>query len=269
MTTALLSFVLPAGEVLARATFVGARLDVRELQADGTVALAPLTIRTGNGYAIVFRYGAVVTLNLTQEDEASFLRSLTPFVEDAFETPETEVVSIGLGTAHGERIDADGTLRLRELSLERLRVVAHILAKSVVLAHYEDRAEVAFDQMERLAQELNRGSTRNASGRDLLRQIGNVLTAQIQTVGRVEVSEKPEITWDYPELDRLYERLSIEYELRDRDRALTRKLDFIAQTAETYLDLLQTRQALRVEWYIVLLIVFEIGLSLYLEFVRS
>jgi uncharacterized Rmd1/YagE family protein len=96
-----------------------------------------------------------------------------------------------------------------------------------------------------------------------LQQIGGTLTAQIQTVGRVEVTEKPEITWDYPELDRLYERLSIEYELRDRDLALTRKLDFISQTAQTYLELAQTRQSLRLEWYIILLILAELGLSLY------
>jgi len=82
-------------------------------------------------------------------------------------------------------------------------------------------------------------------------------------VGRVEVTEKPEIVWDDPELDRLYERLATEYELRDRDRALSRKLDLISRTAETYLDLINARQTLRVEWYIVILIVMEIVLSLY------
>jgi uncharacterized Rmd1/YagE family protein len=65
------------------------------------------------------------------------------------------------------------------------------------------------------------------------------------------------------ELDRLYERLATEYELRDRDLALARKLDLIARTAETYLDLVNHRQALRVEWYIVILIVAEIVLSLW------
>jgi uncharacterized Rmd1/YagE family protein len=87
-------------------------------------------------------------------------------------------------------------------------------------------------------------------------------------VGRVEVTEKPEITWDDPKLDRLYERLSIEYELRERDRALSRKLELISHTAQTYLNLLQHRQSLRVEWYIVLLIVVEIVLFIYDLFFR-
>ena len=77
-----------------------------------------------------------------------------------------------------------------------------------------------------------------------------------------QLTEKPEITWDRPDLDRLYERLAREYELAERDRALTRKLDLVASTAGTYLDLIHTRQNLRLELYIVLLIVFEILFTL-------
>ena len=64
-------------------------------------------------------------------------------------------------------------------------------------------------------------------------------------------------------LERLYVRLAEEYELRDRDRALDRKLDVISRTVETLLGLVQTRSSLRVEWYIVLLIVAELLLTTY------
>jgi uncharacterized Rmd1/YagE family protein len=84
-------------------------------------------------------------------------------------------------------------------------------------------------------------------------------------VGRVETGEKPELLWEHPELERLYVRLAEEYELRDRDRdrALDRKLDVISRTVETLLGLVQTRSSLRVEWYIVLLIVAELLLTTY------
>ena len=85
----------------------------------------------------------------------------------------------------------------------------------------------------------------------------------------MEVTEKPEITWDRPELDRLYERLAREFELYDRDLALNRKLTLIAETAHTHLDLLFTRRNLRVEWYIVILIVLEVLLSLYALFIHG
>jgi len=90
-----------------------------------------------------------------------------------------------------------------------------------------------------------------------------VLLMQQKMVGRVETGEKPELLWDHPELERLYVRLAEEYELRDRDRALDRKLDVISRTVETLLGLVQARSSLRVEWYIVLLIVAELALSIY------
>ena len=89
------------------------------------------------------------------------------------------------------------------------------------------------------------------------------LLIQQKMVGRVETGEKPELLWDHPELERFYVRLAEEYELRDRDRALDRKLDVISRTVETLLGLVQTRSSLRVEWYIVLLIVAELLLSTY------
>jgi uncharacterized Rmd1/YagE family protein len=82
-------------------------------------------------------------------------------------------------------------------------------------------------------------------------------------VGRVEVGEKPEVLWDNAELERFYPRLEREYELRDRAVALERKLDLISRTAKTALDLLDQRGNRRVEWYIVVLIVVEIMLTIY------
>jgi uncharacterized Rmd1/YagE family protein len=93
--------------------------------------------------------------------------------------------------------------------------------------------------------------------------IGNVLLIFTRTVGRLEVTEKPEITWDDAELDRRYQRLALEYELRDRDLALSRKLELVSRTAETYLDLVYNLHSLKVEWYIVILIVVEIALNLW------
>ena len=50
---------------------------------------------------------------------------------------------------------------------------------------------------------------------------------------------------------------------------LNRKLELISRTAETVLELLQHRHSLRVEWYIVILIVVEILLTLYELFLHG
>jgi uncharacterized Rmd1/YagE family protein len=258
----------PAAETLeARAWLLGERIDVRQLERGETLGLSPLTVRAGEGgQAVIFRFGAVVFFGVTAVDQAAFLDKLRAFVRGPFAEPGSESADLRVDPEAGDRIDAAGTLVLRAPSIERLQVVAEVLAKSAVLSHYEERVARVFDRVEALAEALGRGE-RPRRGADLVREIGSVLLIQARTVGRAELTEKPEITWDRPELDRFYEHLALEYELRDRDLALTRKLDVVSRTAETYLGLLQNRRSLRVEWYIVILILVEIVLTLYAMFV--
>ena len=90
-----------------------------------------------------------------------------------------------------------------------------------------------------------------------------MLAAQHRVVGGAQISEKPELLWDYPQLDRLYGRLEAEFELGDRARAIERKLEVIGDAAEWLLDLVQDKRSLRLELAVVGLIAIEIFLSLY------
>ena len=82
-------------------------------------------------------------------------------------------------------------------------------------------------------------------------------------VGRAEIGEKPELLWEHPRLERLHALLEDEFEIRERLAALDRKLELAARTERTLVELIRNRHALRVEWYIVALIIFEILLTLY------
>jgi uncharacterized Rmd1/YagE family protein len=250
--------------IAARAWCVGARVDLRPLESGETLARAPLSLRAGKrGCAVLFRWGGVVLFDLEPLEQVDFLRGLAPLVTGAFEQPATEDALLSVAADDRDEVDASGVIGIRDAELGRLQVVAEILAKSAVLTQYEQRIADVFEGIEPLAQQLRTGRGRSAPDRELLRQIGDVLLVQARTVGRAEVTEKPELVWDRPDLDRLYERLRAEYELRERAVALDRKLAVVSDTAETLLDLLQNRRALRVEWYIVILIAVEIAIVLY------
>src|SRR5262249_3413776 len=98
---------------------------------------------------------------------------------------------------------------------------------------------------------------------ELVRQIGDAMLVEHQLVGRAEIVEKPDLLWDQPELDRLYARLEDEYELRERVLALERKLEGVSGAAQPMLGLHQARRSLNVEYYIVVLILFEIALAVF------
>lgn len=257
--------------VRVRALLVGKRIDLRALQRGNELAGQPVAVPAGErGLAVLFRYGAVVTFNMQPVEQAAFLKSLESVVGEPFDTTESEEAEIVVDETGGqtEGVDGSGNIRLQRVTMERLVVVADVLAKSVILAYDENRVAAVFDRIEPVAERLHRVG-RTVSVKDLLGHIADVLITQHRMVGRVEVTEKPELVWDRSDLERLYVRLREEYELTERDRALNRKLELISQTATTSLGLVQAQRSLRVEWYIVILIVIEIFLTLYNMFVSG
>lgn len=252
----------------ARALFLGERLDLRTLDTVGALARTPLVVRVGEGYAVLHRYGTAVLFGVNADDESHFLARLRPLVSAPFEKPETEDAVLQAHPADREGVE-EGVITVAAFSVERLQVIADVLAKSSVLSYCESDVAQVFDRIEPLAHRLRKKGTSRREAKALVHYISGALLTQHRTVGRVAVLEKPELLWEHPELERLYYRLSHEYELNDRQAALEAKLTLIARTAETLLDLLQSKRSLRVEWYIVLLIVVEILLTTYELFIHG
>jgi uncharacterized Rmd1/YagE family protein len=163
----------------------------------------------------------------------------------------------------------NGLVVLKDGSNERLEIVGAALSKSVALAQYETDVSANFDQIEPFAKQLKRSGRGGRDMGQLLRHIGSALLNEHKMVARVEVVDRPELLWEHPELEQLYLRLEDEYELRERAEILDRKLDLISRTAGTVLDLLQKRRSVRVEWYIVVLIILEIAISIYSLFAHG
>lgn len=260
-------FTLHASEFRARALLIADRIDLRALEKLDVLATTPLTVAVrGGGVAVAFRYGAVVLFGVAAQDELAFLDTLKPRLINAYASPETEQIDVRVEAANKDTLTS-GSVVLEELTVERLQLIADALAKSVVLALYETRIAAAFDRVEPLASTLEQSGQIKGQAKSLLKHIGATLRIDHMMVGRVEVAEKPEVLWEHPELEGLFIRLEDEFEIRERHVALERKMNVISRTAETLLELIQSRHTLRVEWYIVVLIIVEVCLTLYEMFV--
>ena len=227
----------------------------------------PLSFRLGeNQWVVVFRFGVVATVGLNEKERQDVFSELKPFMENPHAVQKSEDISIEIG----EGLDEVGSeqAKIPSLNRERVLVVADILAKSVMLERYEAVMSEVFSEAEPLAERLMTGLKGKVSSKELKKTIGATLLVQQNMIGRVEVHEKPEVLWEHPELEKFFARLEDEYEIKERNDALEKKLRLINTTAETQLGLLHNSHSLRVEWYIVILIVFEILLTLYEMFLK-
>src|SRR6202049_787395 len=252
-----------AQQLTAHALLIGDRINTAGFEGQ-VLSSTPLALRVGSsGMAVVFRYGVVVFIGLTADEEAEFLERLQARTFGKITPHEEEWAKIQIAKEAEDPIPVGGPILVREFSLERLLLVADALAKSVVLGRDEREAANVFDTIEPFARELaNRGKTsRNRT--DLLKLIGNALLVQHRLSGRVAVGEKPDVLWDRPDLERLYARLEDEYELSERVDTLNRKMAGISATATTFPDIIDTKRSLRLELIVVFLIAFEIVITFY------
>ncbi|HWA30625.1 MAG TPA: RMD1 family protein [Rhizomicrobium sp.] len=236
------------------ALLIGDRLVVDRSGFDGVVSTAPFCFRKADGYAVVFRYGALVLIGLSAEDEkdviAQFAQGNRPIEEEriAFEIHPDKEEGIGGG----------GLLYMRELTVAHALVIGDILAKSVALARYEREVASVFDTIEPEASALAVSGKLPNTRKALLQMIGSALLAQHRVSGRIAFAEKPDVLWERPELERFYARLEDEFEIVERGTLLNGKVAVVANAAETFTDLVDTQRSARLELLIVILILAEL-----------
>ena len=247
----------------ARALLLAERIDLRTWKIDERLASHPAALAMpGGGLAVLFRYGVVVFFDATDAEQSEFLGMVKPLMAGPLEAPESEDVEIRIDPKVREGMRGERILLAND-DIERLQIVADILSKSVVLALHESQIAGSFDRIEPLARELERHGRVGGEAKELVRHLGAMLLSEQLIIGRVAVAEKPELLWERPDLEGLYIRLEDEFELKERHIALRQKVELIATTAQTLVQLQQSRHSLRLELYIVILIVIEIVLMLY------
>lgn len=252
-----------------RALQLGERIDLKGLEREDAFSSNPLGFRTaGGGTVVLFNFGAAVFFALTPVEEDVLISSLACRIGEPLAERESETGRIVVRPDAEDVMSGLGAIELRSADPDRLLLVAEAMAVSVALAFDERRIACAFERIEPIAKRLAEGLLPGGPSAALLEQIGEALLAQQRLADRVDLDEKPDVLWDHPELERFWAKLVDEYDLPQRGRAISRKLEVIRETADTITDLISTRTSHRLEWYIIALITFEIGLGLYDRFWR-
>jgi uncharacterized Rmd1/YagE family protein len=254
---------LDGAPLRARALLVGDRLDTAGIEGGEVLSNTPLAFKAGAaGVVVLFRYGAAVLFGLSATEEEAALARLAPRISGALPRPEEERALVETADDGRERVPPGGPILVRAIEIGSLLVVADALAKNVVLDRDEREVTAVLEQIEPFARRLAERGRTAGGRRAILRHIGNALLVQHRLSGRVAVTEKPDVLWDRPDLERLYARLESEYELQERAESLNRKLSVISDTAQALSDIMDTARSLRLEVFIAALILLEIVLAL-------
>jgi uncharacterized Rmd1/YagE family protein len=253
----------PATRIPVRAIHLGDRIDATGLERGKMIATVPFATQLSETkFVALYRFGVVVFAGLSSVEEAAFLDRIAGRISGHPEDKNEETAVLEIRAGYDDRVQPGGPIELPDFSPARFLVIADALAKSVSLASDENKLGSVLDAIEPFTGELARSGRTARNRRSMLKLIGQALVAQHRISGRVAVEEKPDILWDHPNLERLYARLEDEYELTERAKAVTQKLNVIVETGQTLTDILDVDRSARLEAVIVLLILAETLIAL-------
>ena len=252
--------------IAVRAIQLAETLELKGLEREDAFAKSPLAFAAGaSGMAVLFKFGVAVFIGMSPVEEDELIRGLGARLINPSSSRETETANIHISD-EDDTVTLQGDILIKVRDIPRLLLIAEALAVSTALSDDERRVAGAFERLGPVGMRLARGDLPGGRRSKQREEIGAALIVQQRLAGRVTLDDKPDILWDHPGLERFWAKLADEYDLPARDRAIERKLSAIKETTQTITDIMATRTSHRLEWYIILLIAFDIALNLWDKF---
>jgi uncharacterized Rmd1/YagE family protein len=131
------------------------------------------------------------------------------------------------------------------------------------MEYYERLVDDLFARTAQIVDPLERQGTVSVRTTRLHRFIGEAINTRNEVLSVLHLLDKPDQTWDDPEIDRIYADLRAEFDLLDRYQALESKLRGVQEALELVLDVARERRMWLLEVSIALLILVELVLSIW------
>ncbi|HIJ88513.1 MAG TPA: RMD1 family protein [Desulfuromonadales bacterium] len=235
----------------------------RKYRWEEPMKLNPVTfsLATGSDEERVYLYyfGGVVFLNCSGDIIVRFLDSIPQYAESLkgqIQLPYREEYRLEIDPEREPAITNDCAV-MPHYNLAFLDIICFVIAKSVALERIEERIDVVFDEVEGLIANLGRGKL-EIPDRDMARLASSILGFKFTSIAHIMVLDKPEITWDNPEADRLYLTMASLFELNQRYQEIKHKSETLLDMTDVFTGLSHARRAARLEWIIIILIAIEI-----------
>ena len=218
-----------------------------------------------DSYFFVYNYGSIVFFNVPDDLQERELAAIQEFrtPSDVARTSDVFFIEVqeGLPPENVNKVYFDRVV-VAALSFEKIKIVCMHLAESTALEYYEILIENLLEKTSVFSRKLERQGRILESSEELVKFIGKCLNTKQEIIANLYIVDSPEETWDNAELDKVFREMKIMMEVDTRYRALDYKIKIIQDSVEIIVDLAKTKRETMLELIIILLIAFEVVLSI-------
>lgn len=218
----------------------------------------PLVVRlVKDQYAVLTKFGAVTFWNVPYRLRNQFLGEIRPYSKSKKASyPYDEDTKVIVG-GEADKITFE-KIFLPHLDANHIKIISFVLSQSVALERYEDEIDSSLNEVGVIVENLKASGRAMMKEKELLRQIGRVLSVKQTAVAHLSLFDKPEEVWESPHLENLHNRLSAEYELRVRFDVLDEKINYLSDISQMLMNFLAEKRNAFLEIVIIILIAVDI-----------
>ncbi len=210
----------------------------------------------------VFSYGVVVLFDFDQKHASKILKQIAKYGEEPVEARKIEEYAVVVDPTAKTSVEFDSVI-LNALDADHLYVIAEVLAQSVAIDYVEERVDGIVKRLGNVTTDLEKEGRFRLRDRDVLRAIGAGSGIVQYVITQLSLLDKPDVTWEDKDVETTFVAMRKMFELEDRFKTLEFRLNFIKDTSEVALNVLQSRKGHMLEWAIIYLFVIDLVLVLY------
>lgn len=245
------------------ALLVSNQIDSRHLRSNpgGKIVAdssSELMVDFGGGrYQYFFNYGVIVLSGYAEEEIQPAIKQSEPFFKGQVSPQLREDFHLEPSPDQELELDID-RIRASRTDQQSIRIMMMNMAQSIALDRYNSVAENLLDEVKGFTRELEKNGRLQMGRRNIMRFIGKALGTKNDITDNIYIFDSPEIVWDDPYLDQLYQSLRRHFDIRVRTNEIEYTLRTISENLDTYREIYNQREASKLEWIIILLILVEV-----------
>jgi uncharacterized Rmd1/YagE family protein len=219
-----------------------------------------LLIEDNEAWSMIFAYGAVVHWNITPEQQHKTHDLLLDHDENPLKVIEEDNFTFALDCPQTRIIEDH--IEIESSDPIVLFSLSHGMAQSIKLASFETNAITTINNTSYIPRSLAQDGKIKLSRQEIAKIRGQLFLTKSDIILNYDLLDKPDFFWEYPEYEDYYTTAAKYLEVTPRTDVLSKKLETIHELFEMLADEQKHRHSLTLEWIIIGLITFEIGMTI-------
>ncbi|MCG2610736.1 RMD1 family protein [Flavobacterium sp. SM15] len=239
------------------------RAEFRAEAFSGSTSEVFYALTENNRYLYIFDYGVVVFANYDAVAKSEFLNFLKNYAINPTNLNLSEEYKIVFEEHSTKFFVKNDFVSVPKIDPDILRIVMLNTGQSAALEYYEVLTDELITSSKYYILELEQRGKLSISKTDLLKYIGKVLNVKNSIVDNLYILDDPNLVWDNEDLNLLNRNLKANFDINPRFKDLDYRLQIVEDNLTLFTDVLNVRESARLEWIIIILIAFEIALTLF------